>query len=48
MGACSVVTKSVPPYSVYTGIPAKKVRERFDREQILLHEKLLKGEDDEY
>lgn len=39
----SVVTKDVEPYSVYGGIPAKKIKDRFsntnDRE---IHEKMLK------
>jgi chloramphenicol O-acetyltransferase type B len=30
IGACSVVTKDVEPYSIYTGVPARKVRNRFD------------------
>lgn len=47
VGACSVVTRSLPPYSVYTGVPALKIRERFNREQVLLHEKLLGGKHDE-
>ena len=32
IGACSLVTKDVEPYSIYAGIPAKKVRNRFDEE----------------
>jgi chloramphenicol O-acetyltransferase type B len=30
IGAGSLVTKDVEPYSIYAGIPAKKVRSRFD------------------
>ena len=30
VGAGSVVTSDVPPYSIYAGIPAKKIRDRFD------------------
>lgn len=36
--AGSVVTKSVPPYAVVCGNPAKFIKWRFEREQI---EKLL-------
>ncbi len=30
IAACSLVTKDVEPYSIYAGVPAKKVRDRFD------------------
>ena len=30
IGAGSLVTKDVEPYSIYAGVPAKKVRDRFD------------------
>lgn len=36
-----VVTKDVPPYSVYVGIPHVKVRPRFNAQQIAEHEQLL-------
>ncbi|WP_422229174.1 CatB-related O-acetyltransferase [Rickettsia endosymbiont of Halotydeus destructor] len=39
IGACSVVTKDVPPYSIVVGNPAKIVRQRFPDEII---EQLLK------
>jgi len=39
VGACSVVTKDVPPYAIVAGNPAKIVKYRFTEEQI---EKLLK------
>jgi serine acetyltransferase len=38
VGACSVVTKDVPPYAIVAGNPAKVVKYRFTEEQI---EKLL-------
>ena len=30
VGAGSVVTKDVPPYEVWAGVPAQKIRDRFD------------------
>jgi acetyltransferase-like isoleucine patch superfamily enzyme len=30
IGAGSLVTKDVEPYSIYAGVPARKVRDRFD------------------
>lgn len=41
IGAGAVVSKDVPPYTIYTGSPAPKQRERFSEEQIIQHEKLL-------
>ena len=34
VGACSVVTKDVPPYAIVAGNPAKVVKYRFSEEQI--------------
>ena len=34
VGACSVVTKNVPPYAIVAGNPARIVRKRFSEEQI--------------
>ncbi len=48
IGAASLVNKDIEPYGVYAGVPARKLRSRFDKEQ---REKLLrlrwwdKGED---
>ena len=42
VAAGSVVTKSVPPYSIVGGNPAKIIKKRFNEEQIGLHEKILK------
>jgi chloramphenicol O-acetyltransferase type B len=35
IGACSLVTKDVEPYSIYAGVPARKVRGRFDTDDDL-------------
>ena len=40
-GACSTVTKPVPPYALVTGSPAKIVGVKFSIEQIMEHEKQL-------
>lgn len=42
IGAGSVVTKDVEPYSVNVGVPAKKIKQRFSQEQITEHENILK------
>lgn len=34
VGACSVVTKDVPPYAIVIGAPAKVVKYRFDKKYI--------------
>ena len=34
IGACSVVTKDVEPYTIVAGNPARVIRERFDQETI--------------
>lgn len=39
IGACSVVTKDVPPYAIVIGVPAKILKYRFDTQEI---EKLLR------
>lgn len=41
VGAGAIVTKDVPPYSVYVGVPSAKTFQRFDGEQITEHEKIL-------
>lgn len=40
IGAGSVVTKSTEPYAIYVGVPAKKIKERFNKGEILELEKI--------
>lgn len=42
IGGGAVVTRDVPPYSIYTGVPEKKIRQRFTPEQIEEHEAILR------
>ena len=41
IGAGAVVSKDIPPYSIYTGIPDARLRKRFSDEDIELHERIL-------
>jgi maltose O-acetyltransferase len=41
VGAGALVTKSVPPYAIVVGVPARVVRFRWDVETILEHEAAL-------
>lgn len=41
IAAGSVVTKDVEPYAIYGGAPAKKIKMRFNEEQIEEHERML-------
>lgn len=44
IGAGSLVTKDVQPYSIYAGVPAKRVRDRFDDpEELQRHLKLVQS-----
>ncbi len=48
IAAGSVVTKDVEPYSIYGGVPAKKIKSRFsDEKDIEIHNKMLQ-EDKEF
>ena len=37
IAAGSVLTKSTEPYSIYAGVPARKIKDRFSEEQLRLH-----------
>lgn len=42
IAANSVVTKNIPPYEIYGGVPAKKIRDRFpSKEDVAVHEEML-------
>lgn len=41
IGAGSVVTQSIPPYAVATGIPARVIKFRWNLETIIRHEEML-------
>lgn len=43
VGAGSVITKSLPPYSVCAGVPCKVLKMRFNKEEIKRHETILYG-----
>lgn len=47
IAAGSIVTKDVEPYSIYGGIPAKKIKARFtDIEDIAKHKEMLSQKED--
>ena len=41
IGAGSVVTKNVEPYTIFAGNPAKKIKMRFTEDELLNHRQLL-------
>jgi acetyltransferase-like isoleucine patch superfamily enzyme len=41
VAAGAVVTKSILPYSIYSGVPAVKLRPRFTEEELAEHKKIL-------
>ena len=44
VGAGSVVTRDIPPYSIYAGCPARKLRDRFENEaQRIEHSRKIGG-----
>lgn len=46
VAAGAIVTKSVPPYSIAGGLPAKVLKARFDLDTVLQHEEALYAPED--
>lgn len=45
IGAGSVVTKNVEEYSIYAGVPAKKIKDRFDsKDEVNIHKLMIEKE----
>lgn len=48
IAAGSIVTKDVSPYSIYGGIPAKRIKSRFETdEEVYKHKRMLKEDNKE-
>lgn len=41
IGAGSVVTKDIPEYAIYAGVPATLIKMRFSEEEISMHKKMI-------
>ena len=44
VAAGAVVTKSVPPYTICGGVPAKTIKNRFTEQELEKHEMMLYGD----
>ena len=48
IGACSVVTKDMPPYTICVGNPCKPIKFKWTIDEIILHEKVLYQENERF
>ena len=48
IGACSLLTKDIPPYCVAVGVPAKPVKFKWTIDEILYHEEQLYPKEERY
>lgn len=48
IGANTLVNKSLPPYSVAVGCPARIIASKFSKEQIIKHEQILYDENERF